>query len=218
MSQKISAFLILILFLLLIYSLSGCDGGGGNDDNTGSGSVNTESANIQVSTSSIEVINRVLDILLGDDSETRRLNMESITRQQAVNVTLPCSIGEVSFNGDASVVRGGGVDNFSIDGAMNFNNCENIDGSISLDSSGTIDGNQITIGIILNGDLDTEECNIGFNQFSADTTANLSGIITSPVIGNGNIDATCDGESVACTLNNVNLEDKDAFEQSCMNR
>lgn len=211
MNQKVISFLILVFNLLLLAALSGCDGGSGGDDNIDGGSVNT-----QVSTSSIEVINRVLDILLGDDSEARRLQMESITRQEAVNVTLPCSTGEVSFNGEAFVDTGGGVDNFSIDGVMNFNNCEGIDGSVGLDSSGTIDSNQINIGIILNGAVDAEGCNIGFNHFSADTTANLSGVITSPIIGNGNINATCDGESVACTLSNVNLEDQDAFEQSCI--
>jgi hypothetical protein len=107
------------------------------------------------------------------------------------------------------------ADSFTIDGAITFTNCEGISGVLTLDATGTIGSSQTAVIVTLNGPVTVEGCTVTFDAFSASTTANLSGVITSPIIANGSVSSTCDGDSVTCTLNNVDLSNQAAFESSC---
>lgn len=142
---------------------------------------------------------------------TNAFDMEAITNQQ-VEVTVECSDrGEVTFFGDGTATSA----YFTLAGAMEFDNCDGIDGSLDVDSEGPISGNVIDARAVFNGVLTAEACPVTFDQFTTDFTFTTAGVITSTIIGNGTISATCGGETAVCVLDNVDLEDTQAFEASC---
>jgi hypothetical protein len=174
---------------------------------------------------STTVVRRVLAILLGSDTGVMQGNsraadtenptqVEAITRQD-VSLTEPCNGGQVSFVGQETSEDLGTVQSFTIDGTVTFTDCLGINGRVTVNSAGTADSNQIILAVTLNGSVSAEGCTINFNGFSADTTATATGIINSPIIVNGALSATCDGDSIACTLNNVDLDDFEAFDNGC---
>jgi hypothetical protein len=222
----------------LLTALSGCPGGGGDDNGGGGG----DGDRTQVTNNTREVIDRVLNIVLGDNGGVRgqtratqansRLQGKVDTRRQ-VTITIECNLGQVSFAGDVTTVDQGTVEDFTIAGTVTFGSCDGISGTLSLDSEGTMDSSRITLNVTLNGSINAGErvgiaastnegeltvipvCTITFDDLSLDTTANRSGIITSPVIASGEIRATCDGRSITCTVNNVDIDNREAFEDSC---
>lgn len=212
----IAVFLIISGCLLL----AGC-GGGGDDD----GSQATTTSQTQTSTAARQVIERVLEILIGDTGTTQTQGQTPTarsgvitdvhTRQQSVSVTVECSVGQVSFTGEADSQPTDGAENFMISGTFNFNNCEGIDGTLSLFSSGTITDTEIDLSLTLDGDISAEGCTITFLEFSVITAADSSGSLTEPILTNGGLDAACDGDSIACTFNNTDLENREAFKNSC---
>jgi hypothetical protein len=202
-------FAALICGLISLTLLYGCNGDSDNEEAT--------TPTPQARTTASDVIDRVLDIVFGDDvgvtNQTRgqRSQGNAITRQTNVTVTVSCATGQASFNGEVTE----DAESFTIDGAITFTNCEGINGVLTLDVTGTIGSNAITVIVTLNGSVTAEGCTVTFNAFSASATANLSGIITSPIIANGSVSATCDSGSATCTLNNVDLSNQTAFENSC---
>ena len=64
--------------------------------------------------------------------------------------------------------------------------------------------------------VSAQGCNITFSGFSFSTTADTSGNITSPIIANGIVQASCsNGDNITCSLHNVDLANAQAFENSC---
>jgi hypothetical protein len=172
-----------------------------------------------VAANSAAVVERVLDVLLGEDEGVTQQQAQPAIRaqgngnlrQEPVAITLPCATGQVSFDGEVTRGTGG---SFTVEGATRFANCEGIAGVLDLDSAGTI-GNQIAITVTLNGPVTAEGYAITFDSTTAETTATQTGVITAPIIVNGTVRGTCDSESVVCTLEDVDLDDREAFEGSC---
>jgi hypothetical protein len=171
-----------------------------------------------VAANSADVVERVLDVLLGEDEGVTQQAQSVVRaqgngnlRQEPVAITLPCATGQVSFDGEVTRGTGG---SFTVEGATRFANCEGIAGVLDLDSAGTI-GNQIALTVTLNGPVTAEGYAITFDSTTAETTATQTGVITAPIIVNGTVRGTCDSESVVCTLEDVDLDDREAFEGSC---
>jgi hypothetical protein len=211
--------------LCLLIALSGCSGDGGGDNNGGGGPVDPGQVTNTTADNTADVVQKVLEVILGDDGDLQgqtrtagaiRRSPEADTRQQ-VSVTIGCNTGQVAFTGDATTVERGTVEDFTIGGIVTFSSCDGINGALTLDSAGTIDGNRITVAVTLNDSVTAtaELCTTTFTDFSLNTTANSSGIITSPIIANGVVRGTCDGESITCTVNNVDIDDRAAFADSC---
>lgn len=203
---------------LLLAALPGCNSGG-DGDGTGEGET-------RVTRSATAIVDRVLDVVIGEDTGVSRGLTPSIdpesripggasARQEDVSVTIPCNTGQVSFDGEATVEEAGTVDRFTINGSVTFANCDGINGALTLNSTGTVDSRQIVLSVTLNSSVSAEGCNITFNAFRANTTATLSGSITAPILATGSLSATCGGESIACTLNNIDINNQEAFEGSC---
>jgi hypothetical protein len=199
-----------IVVLMMVY---GCGGDGDGRDSGG------EVEPSQVAASSADVVERVLDILLGEDQEAAQGPAQLAAsgrgdvqlQQEDVAVTLPCESGEVSFDGELTR----GADNtFTVQGTVDFDNCEGINGALSLNSSGTT-GQRITIAVTLNGAVTAEGCTITFDATSAETIASQIGVITGPILVNGTVRGACSGESIVCILEDINLNDREAFEASC---
>jgi hypothetical protein len=226
MHQKRLPYVLVSLGVMLLLACAGCSGGGGDSNGGGTG----QTATSQASTRTNQAVDLVLEILFGEDTGVSRSSTQPVqvtrlahltqvaaeSRQtETVNLTLSCDPGQVSFNGTVTVEEGETADAFEITGTFGFNNCEGISGTLRFTSTGTVSSSQISIEVTLNGALNVEGCTVGFTAFSFDTTANAAGMITSPIIANGTISATCGGDSATCTLNNVDVSDVDAFENSC---
>jgi hypothetical protein len=198
--------------MLVLY---GC--GGDENNGNGDGNPNLAASRTQVTRNTLDVVDRVLEIVIGDEASVtqgqHRADGGAVTRQEPVRITIPCDRGEVSFRGE--IDNGASENRFTIDGIVTFTNCDGIAGRLGLDSAGTVRGNQITIALTLEGDLTAEGCSLTFADFSAATTANTQGRLTSPVLVNGVLRATCDDDRMVCTPANVDIADREAFEDSC---
>jgi hypothetical protein len=223
MKRAVGLFVTLCGSLCLLIALYGCSGDGGGDNNGGGGPVDAGQVTNTTADNTADVVQRVLEVILGDEGDLRgqtrtagalRRSPEADTRQQ-VSVTIECNTGQVAFTGDVTTVERGAVEDFTIEGTVTFSNCDSINGALTLDSAGTINGNLITVTVTLNNSVNAEGCTMTFDDFSLGTTANSSGIITAPIIANGVVRGTCDGESITCTVNNVDIDDRAAFEDSC---
>jgi hypothetical protein len=223
MKRIVELFVALCGGLCLLIALYGCSGDGEGDSNGGGGPVAPGQVINNTADNTVDVVQRVLAVILGDAGDVRgqtqtagaiRHSQAADTRQQ-VSLTLECDPGQVVFTGDATTVERGTVEDFTIEGIVTFSNCDSINGAVSLDSAGTIDGNRITVTVTLNDSVTAEGCTTTFDDFSLDTTVNSSGIITSPIIANGVVRGTCDGESITCTVNNVDIDNRTAFADSC---
>lgn len=225
--KRVRSFLLpLVVGALCVTLLSCSEGDGGDDDGEGGGG--SQNPTTSTSTTSMEVINRVLQILFGDEAVSQsqsRVNnapaqrlMDTIVRQtEQASLTLSCSNGSVSFDGLVTVEDLGNSATFEITGTMVFSDCEGIDGTLALETSGTATSSEISLMIELNGQVSADSCLITFDQFSVDTTANATGTeITSDMIANGGLNGACDGDSVACTFDNVDVQDIEQFEASCV--
>ncbi len=215
-------FRVTVCGLFFLIALHGCSGGGGDGDgDTGDGGEPVGNPDAVTSSSALSTIGVVLRVLLGTDTTaqgsnqvvdvTRTAQHGAVTTRQQVSLTIPCETrGSASFDGD--VIQNGG--DFSLDGTIDFDNCDGIDGSLRLDSTGTAI-NRIDVLITLNGTVSIEGCSVTFVQFSADVMTTSLAIIIPPIIANGTIRATCGADSVTCVLNDIDLEDVEAFENSC---
>jgi hypothetical protein len=212
MQRSRVAVTAMICGFFLLMALYGCGGGDENNEND----------RHQVTSTSIDVTKRVLNVVLGTNTgvtqgqlqATDRTQGEGIPRQQ-VNETFACDTGQVSFAGDVT-----GAQNFTFNGTMTFANCDGMNGAVTVNVMGTISGSQIadtqiTLTVTLHGSVSAEGCTITFHAFSIGTTADAFGTITSPLLASGVLSATCDGESISCTLNNVDLNHQAVFTNSC---
>jgi hypothetical protein len=191
--------------LLLCTTLSGCGGG----SNSGSNSGNDTS---QVTNSATHATQKVMHVLLGTNTGGARGQLrDDVTTRVQTSGTFACTTGQVALNATVT----GTQQNFAINGTLTFTHCDGIDGALTVDSSGTLTGSQIALTVTLNGTVSAEGCTLTFSAFSASTTGNTSGTITSPIIVSGVVRATCNGDNITCTLNSVDLADTQAFENSC---
>jgi hypothetical protein len=132
-----------------------------------------------------------------------------------VQEILECGTGEVSFAGDVTGTR-----DFSMQGTITFANCEGLNGALAITAEGTVSGSQIasievTLAVTLHGSISADDCAITFHTFAVHTTADAFGIPISPVIANGGLSASCAGDNISCTLSSIDLNNEDAFINSC---
>ncbi len=187
--------------LLLFTTLAGCGGGGNSGNEKG-----------QVTNSATQATQKVMAVLLGTNTGGARGQLrDDVTTRVQTSGTFACTPGQVTLNATITGVP----QNFAITGTLTFTACDGIDGVLTVDSSGTLTGSQIALTVTLNGTVSTEGCTLTFSAFSASTTGNTLGTITSPIIVSGVVRATCNGDNITCTLNNVDLADTQAFENSC---
>jgi hypothetical protein len=69
--------------------------------------------------------------------------------------------------------------------------------------------------MLLNGSLEIDTCSITFTELSVGITANAAGLLTSPVIATGSINAVCDDIDLTCDLHDVDIDDSVAIGSSC---
>ena len=116
----------------------------------------------------------------------------------------PCpNGGEVDFN-----VTNIGGDNNAISYAMDFNDCNGLNGSLLYDIGGEFTENGINIDITINGNI-VESCSITFSAFNEKIVADLTdGASSFAFTVNGRISSSCGNEAFSC------LFDNDTFDTS----
>lgn len=171
------------------------------------------------SASALTVVDRILDLLFGAAGTNGASPSVSPPRGAVPNTPrdvteiLACDTsGEVTFVGTVDT----DVSPFTLDGNMNFANCDSITGDIGISSTGLLSGSGIDLDIAMNGTVMADDCSaVTFTNFDVTTEASLIGRITDPIIANGMVSGVCTNEGFSCSLTNVDLDDRDAFAQSC---
>lgn len=213
------AMTVMVYGLFLLTALYGCGDSGGNNSSN-----NSENGQSQAIKKSGDVMRKTLSALLGDTSKEKpgqshifeQFKGESLTRQkESVSVTVQCGTGQASFTGVADST--GSQQGFTLSGIVTFSNCDGINGPVTINASGNVSDNQITMTVTINGSVTADGCTITFDNVSINVTANSSGIITSPMVVNGAISIKCNDENIVCTLKNLDVNNQEAFNNSCQN-
>lgn len=104
--------------------------------------------------------------------------------------------------GSVDVTNTGGTSSFNL--SMDFDDCNGVDGSLSMTGSTTFNANQFIYNLTMSGQLE-ERCTLSYNNFQQTISSDLQGGNQSATL-NGSFGATCGGGSVTCSFNNVALD------------
>ncbi len=194
----------LLIVLLFLPSLSACDSGGDDDGEISDAALNTFST-------MLEDVFGALTLALTQAGKTDLPAARSAATFSPEEI-VPCPQGgQLDVTGDF----GSGPElTFSLD--VTFEGCNGIDGALAVTGSGSIAQNQSTFNLLLNGSV-SDGCTIDFNEFSEQVTTNTLSR-TATVALDGTLEATCEGQSFTCTMNDLTLDENttgDAFRGVC---
>ncbi|MDH3603354.1 MAG: hypothetical protein OEU26_27395 [Candidatus Tectomicrobia bacterium] len=224
MSELRSTFVkpvVLIVFLLLC--IGACSG-----DEDGGGMSNATASSTGAILNAADTVNRVLSLLLGDHIGVEQDKARTILRteqavlptsEESVEVSIPCGTGEFAFNGTIGTMAQSKTARdavqVTIDAALPFSDCDGATGELILTGDGSVAETDITFLMLLQGSIEIDACSITFAQLSVGITANAVGLLTSPVIATGSINAACDDINLTCELHDVDIDDPAAIGSSC---
>lgn len=92
----------------------------------------------------------------------------------------------------------------NLDLSIAFQNCNGIDGTLSMVGSQSFSGSDFNYELTMNGTLDGQ-CAVSYNDYQQSISTNTSTGGTS-VTMNGQISATCSGGSTTCSFNDTPLD------------
>jgi hypothetical protein len=124
--------------------------------------------------------------------------------------------GTVDVQGSAPST---GQNSFSFNYSMDFDDCNDLDGTISYEGSGSFasDFTQFSYSGSMSGTMEAE-CTLQYNSYSQDINANLQSGQTSLTL-NGAFNATCGSNQLTCSFNNkafdVNSDAASFFIDQC---
>ncbi|QXD15059.1 hypothetical protein GQ464_016875 [Rhodocaloribacter litoris] len=108
--------------------------------------------------------------------------------------------GQVDYDGSSS--SSGSV--FTFDLAMTFENCNGIDGSLSVSGDGAISEQVYEYAFSMDGEL-REVCTIGYDQFEQRIVTNIATQEFSISL-DGSISGRCGNESFTCNMDGVTFD------------
>ena len=144
--------------------------------------------------------------------------------QSALSIALTAGFGKATAPDiKQNCPQGGTVDvtnngsGGTLNASLTFSDCNGIDGNLTMRGSSSFSGQTFSYNLKLDGNLE-ERCTVSYNNFGYDITTNIQNANGASVLLNGSIDADCNGGSVTCTFNSVELDASNsasAFENAC---
>ena len=129
-----------------------------------------------------------------------------------INDVVPCTTGQIVVSGTSDVEVIPAV----IDLDMDFQNCDDIDGLISVDALVTLGLGALDLEVVQNGTVAAEECEeITMTDLTVRVSTDLSGQFLTPPLTSGTISGTCEGVAFTCTLDQLDVRDEAGFADSC---
>ena len=169
-----------------------------------------------LSARAVDVLNRIFLLLLGEgltsSTSTAPLAIRPST-PQPVNDLQQCSeSGQLAVTGTIDQATNPATLNAQFD----FQQCDGIDGMLSVEASVLLNGQTLELTIIENGEFSAEGCEqVVLEDFTVTTTANLTGELLSTTTASGLMRGRCEGVVFSCSLDEADVNDEASFEENC---
>lgn len=209
---------VVMVNLVLLVALLGCDGGNG-DGNGGVPDAQTDAARdaaLDTLGTTISVALEAMGQFLETQTGTTRTQDAADRRQtqEPFEVMVDCpQSGETSVAGTFSITGTETAGSFTLDVDASYRACDGIDGVLSFDVTASFEGAVVDFVMIFDGMVE-DGCAVTVEQLRMDAMVDIG---TEEITGtlSGSFDATCDPGTVACTWQNVDIEDEAALEAGC---
>lgn len=177
----------------------------------------------QFSASTLSVLNRVLELVFGSFQGPSNNNQSVVasettpTETTDINQTLMCDIGVVEVTG----VTDGDLSSGTSTLMMDFQNCDGVNGMLTVVSTVEIAETNISIAVTQDGAFSTQECEeiilTGVSSSGSINLADLSDefILDNPFTVTGVISGSCEGQTFSCSLNGIDAQNEAAFLDNC---
>lgn len=174
----------------------------------------------RLSESALTVLSRVFELLFGGPQVTTNGPAPAGVAPsvaQPIEQIISCETGQVVVSGTVDSDQNSSTS----DVEMDFQNCESINGTLSVVSTVSIDGLAVALDVIQNGTYSAEGCeeiNLTNVRVSGefDLTTPVNDLLAADLFStSGIISGRCDGISFSCSLQDVDLQNEEELINSC---
>lgn len=172
--------------------------------------------------SAFSVLSRVFELAFGSvqspSGDSGGAASLSVTPQVDLDQTIPCDMtGQIVMTGSSDSSASGGSSTLMAD----FQNCDGIDGMLTMVTNIQFAGTLVTFETVQNGSYSADECEeIRMTNIRVAGELDVSAPVDDTVVANafstsGTISGTCQGQSFSCSLDNVALQDEEVLAEDC---
>lgn len=189
MKRRSSHALIAALTLTLAAGLIGCDG---NDNDGGELSAETSEAIAKTFSDAFTGISLAI------------ADLQNAKDEGHPKATSPA--GDCPQGGTYSVTGSSefGETSFSLTADVDLDNCNGIDGSVSIDGSGSFTQSNLDLDLIFDGSLAGENCSLSFDRFRETLSSDFNSGASTLTL-DGRYTGACAGDGFTCSFNEVEL-------------
>ncbi len=189
----------------------GCDSNGSSSTTTASAGTGTGVPATDTLTTQSS-INTVSFSVAGQALAQAQANVSALTKSAAITaIEYDCTpSGTASITGDVSEDS---ENAFSMDLDIEFTDCGGLNGTLNETADLTITGSDLSYSFGLTGEVGGNGCVVTYDAF----TLNIDFVSSSlSYVVDGDLTSTCDGSTVTCSWNNVNvLTDSSTYAAGC---
>ena len=213
---KILFEMVIALGLVFSMTLYGCNG---DDNKAGNADIEDarDAARDTLNTSIQVFVDGTKQILEtgGGTSQARGATMEIAQAREPFEVTVTCSAsGQATLTGLVTTTGTNTTGSFTFDAVVvTYNACNDLSGTLTFAMDGTFSGNIVSFTITLDGAV-ANTCAMDIEGLTIQGTTDTR---TEAVTGttSGSLNATCNGTTVSCTWQDVDIHNEAALEAAC---
>ena len=115
-------------------------------------------------------------------------------------------VGECPKGGSYSVTGSSelGETSFSLTADIDLDGCNGIDGSVSIDGSGSFTQSNVNLDLIFDGSLAGEHCSLSFDRFRETLSSDLNSGASTLTL-DGRYTGACTGDGFTCSFDEVEI-------------
>ncbi len=189
MKPRVSSVFFLTVTIAVAGSLIGCDSGNDGDEL----SAETSEAVAQTFSDAFTVISLAI-------AEVQVTKTQPNPKTANPQGTCPKG-GTFDVNGSSEVTQ----DSFSLDVAVGFEDCNGLNGALSIDGSGLFTASNFYLDLMVDGSITGEQCSLSFDQFRETVSSDLTNGNTSLTL-DGTYRGACANDRFTCSFNEVNID------------
>ena len=138
----------------------------------------------------------------------------------SLDATLACEqTGVFVVVGSLSVDPTGATDSGTLDANLSFQDCDGVTGTVNIVVVSTFTDTEVSFNATQTGSYSSLECSaISLDNVQTSSVINLDGNdgTNPPLTTSGSISGVCGNQSFTCSLDDVDLQDQDALDNSCL--
>lgn len=187
MMKNFSAPFTLMLAFAVGVALTGCDS---NNEDGGDLSAETSQAVAKTFSDAFSIVSLAL------------VEIQSGKSQSSSSTAGPQGACPEGGSFDVSGTSSASQSSFSVDVLIGFNDCNGLNGSMSIDGSGSFSETAVSLDLIFDGAISGDQCSLSFDRFRETLDSNLQTGSTVLTL-DGDYRGSCGAEGFVCAFNDV---------------